>query len=97
MRFLSLWLVAAARIFTRATPLDPAYQNSLDQIRITQNAVLSASSEQVTPPLDGMVHRSLALSGPINNRVNLVFFGDGCERSRIASSYRYHMMFTDRF
>jgi hypothetical protein len=27
-----------------------------------------------------MEHRSLAFSGSVENRVNLVFFGDGCER-----------------
>jgi len=27
----------------------------------------------------GMKHRSLSTSGPIENRLNLVFFGDGCE------------------
>jgi hypothetical protein len=27
----------------------------------------------------GMKHRSLSTSGPIDNRLNLVFFGDGCK------------------
>ncbi len=30
------------------------------------------------PPLDGMRLRKLAVSGPAENRVNIVFFGDGC-------------------
>jgi hypothetical protein len=31
------------------------------------------------PPLEGMVLKELSVSGPSNNRVNLMFFGDGCE------------------
>jgi hypothetical protein len=77
MKF-SLGLFAIS--LAHALPLDQLKVESQASFQIAQDA----PSQQdlafiVSPPLKGMIHRSLALSGPIANRVNLVFFGDGCE------------------
>lgn len=66
--------------FAIASPLDAARLGSQASFHISQDGPLKQELGYTTvPPLQGMVHRSLALSGPIANRINLVFFGDGCK------------------
>jgi hypothetical protein len=66
--------------FAIASPLDAAKLGSQASFQISQDGPLQQELGHTTvPPPQGIVHRSLALSGPITNRVNLVFFGDGCK------------------
>jgi hypothetical protein len=66
--------------FAIASPLDAAKLGSQASFQISQDGPPQEElGHTMVPPLQGMVHRSLALSGPIANRINLVFFGDGCK------------------
>ena len=52
--------------------------NTQETLLVHEDAANDVGHE-VLPLPEGMKHRSLSTSGSIENRLNLVFFGDGCK------------------